>query len=103
MCSRPARQTRRLRWSWWASGALLLPIIAIPVMAAAQGRQLQFVSHGHEKRFSVYEFDARRSDLVGWRADPIVAGQSTAVGLESEGDRAVVRDPRDRGASAVIE
>ena len=44
MCSRPPRQTRRLRWSWWATGALLLPLIAIPVMAAAQGRQLQLVS-----------------------------------------------------------
>ena len=44
MCSRRARQTRRLRWSWWATGALLLPLIAIPVMAAAQGRQLQLVS-----------------------------------------------------------
>ena len=45
---------------------------------------------------------ATTRDLVGWRADPIVAGQSTAVGLESEGDRAVVRDPRGLGASAVI-
>ena len=44
MCSRPARQTRLLRWIWWAIGALLLPIIAMPIMAAAQGRQLQLVS-----------------------------------------------------------
>ena len=44
MCSRPARQTRFLRWIWWATGALLLPLIAIPIMAAAQGRQLQLVS-----------------------------------------------------------
>ena len=44
MYSRPARQTRLLRWSWWATGALLLPIIAMPIMAATQGRQLQLAS-----------------------------------------------------------
>ena len=85
MCSRPPRQTRRLRWSWWATGALLLPIIAIPVMAAAQGRQLQRVSHGHEKRFSVYEFDARRSDLVGWRADRSLRARARPSGLSPKG------------------
>ena len=42
---RPMRQTRLLRWIIrWAIGAILLPIIAIPIMAAAQGRQLQLVS-----------------------------------------------------------
>ena len=44
MRSRPMRQTRLLRWLRWTTGALLLPIIAIPIMAAAQGRQLQLVS-----------------------------------------------------------
>ena len=44
MCSRPTRQSRLLRWIWEATVALLLPIIAIPIMATAQGRQLQFVS-----------------------------------------------------------
>ena len=43
MCSRPTRQAR-LRWIRWTIGALLLPIIAIPIMAAAQGRHLQLVS-----------------------------------------------------------
>ena len=38
------RQTLLLRWIRWTTGALLLPIIAIPIMAAAQGRQLQLVS-----------------------------------------------------------
>ena len=38
------RQTRFLRWIRWTTGALLLPIIAMPIMAAAQGRQLQLVS-----------------------------------------------------------
>ena len=33
-----------LRWIRCTTGALLLPVIAIPIMAAAQGRQLQFVS-----------------------------------------------------------
>ena len=41
---RPMRQTRLLRWIWWTTGALLLSIVAIPIMAAAQGRQLQLVS-----------------------------------------------------------
>ena len=38
------RQTRLLRRIRWTTGALLLPIIAIPITAAAQGRQLQLVS-----------------------------------------------------------
>ena len=38
------RKIRLLCWIRWTTGALLLPIIAIPIMAAAQGRQLQFVS-----------------------------------------------------------
>ena len=42
--SRPMRQPRLLRWARWATGALLLLIIAIPVMATAQDRQLQLVS-----------------------------------------------------------
>ena len=42
--SRPMRQTRLLRWIRWMTGALLLLIIAIPIMAAAQDRQLRFVS-----------------------------------------------------------
>ena len=42
--SRPMRQPRLLRWARWATGALLLLIIAIPVMATEQDRQLQLVS-----------------------------------------------------------
>ena len=38
------REKRILRWIRWTTGALLLPIIVIPIMAAAQGRQLQLVS-----------------------------------------------------------
>ena len=38
------RKTRLLCWIRWTTGALLLPIIAISIMAAAQGRQLQLVS-----------------------------------------------------------
>ena len=38
------RQTRLLRWIRWTIGVLLLPMIAMPIMAAAQGRQLQLVS-----------------------------------------------------------
>ena len=44
MHSRPIRQARLLRWVRWTTGALLLPIIAVPIMAAAQGRQMQLVS-----------------------------------------------------------
>ena len=43
-CSRPIRHTRLLRWSRWTTAALLLAIVAIPSMAASQGRQLQLVS-----------------------------------------------------------
>ena len=42
--SRPMRQTRLLRWSRWTTRALLLLIIAIPIIAVAQDRQLQLVS-----------------------------------------------------------
>ncbi len=42
--SRPMRQTRLLRWIRWMTEALLLLIIAIPIMAAAQDRQMQLVS-----------------------------------------------------------
>ena len=38
------RKIRLFCWIRLTTGALLLPIIAIPIMAAAQGRQLQFVS-----------------------------------------------------------
>ena len=44
MRSLPMRQPRFLRWIRWTTGALLLPIIAMPIMAVAQGRQLQLVS-----------------------------------------------------------
>ena len=37
-------KTRLLRWVRWTTRALLLPVIAIPIMAASQGRQLQLVS-----------------------------------------------------------
>ena len=43
MRSRPTRPAR-LGWTRWTIGALLIPIIAIPIMGAAQGRQLQLVS-----------------------------------------------------------
>ena len=42
--SRPTRRTRLPRWIRWTTGALLLLIIAIPIMAAEQDRQLQLVS-----------------------------------------------------------
>ena len=42
--SRSMHQTRLLGWIRRKSGALLLLIIAMPMMAAAQERQLQFVS-----------------------------------------------------------
>ena len=42
--SRSKRQTRLLRWIRWAPGALLLLIVAVPVMATAQNRELQLVS-----------------------------------------------------------
>ena len=38
------RKIRLFCWIRCTTGALLLPIIAIPIMAAAQGRQLQLVS-----------------------------------------------------------
>ncbi len=37
-------RTRLFRWIRWTIGALLLPIIAMPIMAAAQGVRLQLVS-----------------------------------------------------------
>ena len=40
------RQTRVLRCIRWTTGALLFLIIAIPIIAAAQDRQLQLVSTG---------------------------------------------------------
>ena len=39
-----AKYNRFLRWTRWTTGALLLPIIAMTIMAAAQGQQLQLVS-----------------------------------------------------------
>ena len=42
--SRPMSQTWLLRWIRWTTGALLLLIIAIPILASAQERQLQFVT-----------------------------------------------------------
>ena len=42
--SRPMRKARLLRRIRWTTGALLLLIIAIPIMASAQDRQLQLVS-----------------------------------------------------------
>ena len=38
------RQTRLLRWIRWTTGALLLPVISMPIIAAAQTRQLKLVS-----------------------------------------------------------
>ena len=42
--SRPMCQTRLIRWIQWMSRALLLLVIAIPVMASAQDWRLQLVS-----------------------------------------------------------
>ena len=42
--SRPMGRTRLLRWIRWTTGSLLIPIILIPIMVAAQGWQLQLVS-----------------------------------------------------------
>ena len=44
MHSRPMRETRLPHWIRWTTGAVLLAIVAIPIVAAAQGRQLQLVS-----------------------------------------------------------
>ena len=44
MRSRPIRQARLRRWFRWTTGALLVAIIAMPSMASAQDRRLQFVS-----------------------------------------------------------
>ena len=44
MRSLPMRRTRLLHWIRWTTAALLFPIIAMPIVAAAQDRQLQLVS-----------------------------------------------------------
>ena len=44
MRSRPMRHTCLVRWIRWTTGALLLHLVAMPIMAGAQGRQLQLVS-----------------------------------------------------------
>ena len=42
--SRPLRRTWLLRWIRWTTVALLLLIVAIPIMAASQDRQLKLVT-----------------------------------------------------------
>ena len=65
MRSRPIRQTRLLRWLRWTTGALLLPIIAIPIVAAAQGRHLHLVSTAWSPFTNAPEQPRLALDLVG--------------------------------------
>ena len=59
------RQTRLLRWLRWTTGALLLPIIAIPIVAAAQGRHLHLVSTAWSPFTNAPEQLRLALDLVG--------------------------------------
>ena len=59
------RQTRLLRWLRWTTGELLLPIIAIPIVAAAQGRHLHLVSTAWSPFTNAPEQPRLALDLVG--------------------------------------
>ena len=70
---------RLLRWVRWTTGALLLPAIAISLVAAAQGRHLQLVSTAWspftnapgEPRFAL--------DLIGVALGRVGIGAETAI------------------------
>ena len=102
MCSLFTGQTR-LPWTRRTIGALLLSIIALPIMAAAQGRQLQLVSTAwspftnapEQARFAL-DLVSVALERVGITAETVIVDEArltpSLLSGEFDGSAAVWRD-----------